>query len=111
MTIGKKERPIDERELRMRFYPPDQLTHVYRVGLATGTYKGACLAAERLRSEGQAYVELPFLRWIFELGPVCPMCIRRLAQEGIEREFGATDGGASNTPLNSQDTNHKETSS
>lgn len=97
--MKKLARPIDERELRMRFYPPDQLTHVYRVGMATGTYKGACQAAERLRSEGHVYVELPFLRWVFELGPVCPMCIRRLADEGIERELPpVSNTGANSTP-------------
>lgn len=92
------KRPIDERELRMRFYPPDQTTHIYRVGLATGTYKGACLAANRLKDNGIVYIELPFLRWVFVMGPMCPICVERMAQEGIERELTPV----SNTGVNSK---------
>lgn len=92
------KRKIDERELRLRFYPPDQLTHVYRVGLATGNYRGACLAAKRLHEKGHVYVEFPFLRWIFECGPMCPVCVKRLESEGVAREITPV----SNTGVNSK---------
>jgi hypothetical protein len=94
-----KQRQLDERELRLRFYLPDQTIHVYRVGLASGTYKGACLDAQRLQSQGHGYLELPFLRWVYERGPVCPVCLKRLAIEGIERQLTPV----SNTGVNSEE--------
>jgi hypothetical protein len=95
-------RPLDERELRLRCYLPDTTLHVYRVGLVTGVRRGACLDAQRLEAEGHnGYLELPFLRWIYDLGPVCPVCVNRLRDEGIEPQITPV----SNTGVKSQSGN------